>query len=262
MIRFVESTADKGDAWAAWQATPWGRIRYSVITETLRRTLSTLGKPELRILDVGGADGADSIPLASQGHEVTVLDRSASMLARAFQRAASSRVSPAVRLVQGDLGDLPTLGLGTYDLVLCHNVLQYQSDPAHAIAAIAPNVRSSGLVSLMCPNPAGDVLGAAIRLEDPARAAALLDAPTLESRTFATSVLSVEASNAVDLLERGGFEVIATYGILAVTTYIANDARKHESDFYRDLEALELALCDREPYVRTARFWQLVARKQ
>ena len=224
MIRIVESTAD--NAWAAWQATPWGRMRYRVMAETLRRTLSTLGRPELRILDVGGADGADSIPLAGQGHEVTVLDTSPSMLARALQRAESSQVSPSVRVVQGELDDLPNLGLGKFDLILCHNVLQYQPDPAEAIAAIAPSVKASGVVSLMCPNPAGDVLGAAIRLEDPSRATALIDAPTLESLTFATSVLRVEASNTEDLIERGGFNVIATYGLLAVTTYIANDARQ------------------------------------
>ena len=262
MIRLVESVADNGDAWAAWQDTPWGRIRYRVMTETLRRTVSTLGMSELRILDIGGADGADSIPLASHGHEVTVLDRSLSMLARALQRAESSRVSPAVRVVQGELDDLPNLGLGVYDLVLCHNVLQYLPNPAEAIASIAPSVRSSGIVSLMCPNPAGDVLGAAIRLEDPARATVLIDAATLESLTFGTSVQRIEASHAADLIERCGFDVIATYGLLAATTYIANDARKYESEFYRDLEALELTLCDREPYVRTARFWQLVAQKE
>lgn len=39
------------------------------------------------------------------------------------------------------------------------------------------------------------------------------------------------------------------------------DARKHDPAFHADLERLELALCDREPYVRTARMWQVVARR-
>lgn len=262
MIRLVGSDGDVDEAWAAWQATPWGRIRYRVMAETLRRALSVLGEPGLRILDIGGADGADCIPLAVQGHQVTVLDKSPALLARARERAESSAVGSTVRTVQAELDDLPGSGLGLFDLVLCHNVLQYHPDPAAAIAAIAPSVRSSGLVSLMCPNPAADVLGAAIRLEDPERAMALIGADTAESVTFAMSVLRVELPRAVEGVTQHDFDIVATYGLLAVTTYIANDGRKYEADFYRELEALELALCDREPYVQTARFWQLVARKR
>jgi S-adenosylmethionine-dependent methyltransferase len=61
MIRFVGSDDDVGEAWAAWQTTPWGRIRYRVMAETLGRALSVLGEPALRILDIGGADGADGL---------------------------------------------------------------------------------------------------------------------------------------------------------------------------------------------------------
>ena len=114
----------------------------------------------------------------------------------------------------------------------------------------------------MCPNPAADVLGAAIRLEDPERAMALIGADTARaSRSLClfcgwNSRVPWRGSRSMD------FDIVATYGLLAVTTYIANDGRKYEADFYRELEALELALCDREPYVQTARFWQLVARKR
>jgi hypothetical protein len=30
------------DAWRAWQRTPWGRIRYRVVAETLARTCAGL----------------------------------------------------------------------------------------------------------------------------------------------------------------------------------------------------------------------------
>jgi S-adenosylmethionine-dependent methyltransferase len=42
---------------------------------------------------------------------------------------------------------------------------------------------------------------------------------------------------------------------------IADDERKSEPDFYAQLLELELLLCEREPYWRTARFWQLTARR-
>lgn len=55
--------------------------------------------------------------------------------------------------------------------------------------------------------------------------------------------------------------MVARFGIRCVTDYIADDARKHDPDFYADLEQLELALCDREPFLRTARMWQLIGRR-
>jgi S-adenosylmethionine-dependent methyltransferase len=41
---------------------------------------------------------------------------------------------------------------------------------------------------------------------------------------------------------------------------IADDERKADPDFFERLLELELLLCEREPYWRTARFWQLTAR--
>lgn len=113
----------------------------------------------------------------------------------------------------------------------------------------------------MCPNPAGDVLTAAVRMEDPSRALRLVSAESVQSVTFGAFVERIESTHIARLLARQGCDVVARYGLLTVTAYIANDERKFEPDFYRDLEALELQLCDREPYVGSARMWQLVARR-
>ena len=63
-------------AWQEYTATPWARIRYAVVAETLRRNLDALDQERLRVLDVGGGDGLDALPLARAGHDVTMLDPS------------------------------------------------------------------------------------------------------------------------------------------------------------------------------------------
>lgn len=260
----VHETGALGDhdvAWLAWQGAPWGRIRYRVAAETIQRTISSMGVGALRVLDVGGADAADSVPLASAGHHVTVLDPSASLLGLAHSRAASAGVAERLQTAQGGLDDLFTLGLGEFDLVLCHNVMHYHPDSARSAEALATSVRHGGMVSVMCPNPASDVLATAIRLEDPAGALMLLDADSVPSVTFETNVRRVEANDIASLLTERGFDAIALYGLLVVTPYIANEERKLEPDFFEDLETLEVALCDREPYIMSARIWQLVARR-
>ena len=239
--------------WRGWQESPWGRIRYRVVAETLGRTCASLGEAPLRVLDIGGGDGGDAAPLADAGHDVTVLDQSEELL-----ELARSRVN--VRTVRADLEDLPSLGLGQFDLVLCHNVIQYRPDTASVVAVLAGAVADGGAISLMAPNPPAEVLAAAVRRTDLVEAAELVDAPTIRTKTFGQSVRRVGADEAIDALRAAGFPAVARYGIRCVTDFIADDDRKHEPAFYDDLEALELTLCDREPFVRTARMWQLVAR--
>jgi len=242
-------------AWRAWQDSPWGRIRYRVAAETLARTCASLGPGPLRVLDVGGGDGGDATPLADAGHDVTVLDQSEELLTQARSRAGLATLC-------SDLDDLPALGLGTFDLVLCHNVIQYRPDTASVIRVLASVVADGGAISLMAPNPPAEVLAAAIRRTDLHEAAELVDAQTIRTKTFNEHVRRVSTEEATDALGDAGFPDVTRYGIRCVTDYIADDDRKHEPDFYADLEALELTLCDREPYVRTARIWQLVARRR
>ena len=53
-------------AWADYTASPWARLRYAVVAKTLTESLARLG-PRLRIIDVGGGDALDSLPLAAAG---------------------------------------------------------------------------------------------------------------------------------------------------------------------------------------------------
>ena len=68
------------DAWRAWQQTPWGRIRYRVVTETLRRTCSTSAPDRCACSMSGAPTAVTHVPLAEAGHDVTVLDYSAPLL--------------------------------------------------------------------------------------------------------------------------------------------------------------------------------------
>lgn len=251
---------DHLSAWQAWQQAPWGRLRYRVVAETLRRTCALLGEGPVRVLDAGGGDGTDAVALALQGHDVTVADFSAELLGLARDAAEAAGAANRLRTVEADLDALPD-GLGPYDLVLCHNVLHYRADPLPTIDALLERLAPGGAISLICPNPASDVLVAAVRRLEPAAALAVLEAPTVATQTFGEDVLRVDPDRIAVALAERGIPVVARYGIRVVTDLIADDARKSEPEFYADLERLELALCDREPFVRTARMWQLVGRR-
>lgn len=249
------------DSWHAWQRTPWGRIRYRVVAETLRRACADLGPAPLRVLDVGGGDGVDAVPLAEAGHHVTIVDYSQRLLEEARAAAGEHRVADRFSTVHADLADLAAAGLDTFDLVLCHNVVQYQQDTTALVSSLVHHVNSHGALSMMAVNPPSDVLTAAIREADLSQATQMLTASTTQARTFGHEVRRVPPGEVEAALNAFGFRVLGRYGIRVVVDYIADDARKHDAEFYRELEQLELALCDQEPYLRTARLWQLVARR-
>ncbi|GAB7191157.1 tRNA uridine 5-oxyacetic acid(34) methyltransferase CmoM [Kineococcus sp. NUM-3379] len=255
---------DRTSAWEAWQGEPWGRLRYSLVATTTARALAHLPGP-LRVIDVGGGDGADSLPLARAGHSVTVLDFSRPLLDTAAAAAQAAGLAERVRTVHAGIDDLPGLRIdgepvtGAFDAVLCHNVVHYRADLRATVAALAGLLRPGGVVSLIAPNPAMDVLVAAVRRTDPEAALAVLDSPTVHSVTFDHPMRRVEAVAAEAALAAAGCTVEHRFGIRCVMDLIADDEIKHDPGFYRRLEELELALCDREPYRHTARFWQLTA---
>ena len=256
---------DRAAEWASWQRSPWGRLRYDVVRETTARAIGALPGP-LRVIDVGGGDGADSLPLAEAGHDVTVLDVAPELLAQAQGAAGTRGATGHVQVVCADLDDLiqdpGAVRLGTFDVVLCHNVLQYRADIPATVRFLTGLARSGGVVSVMAPNPAMDVLSAAVRRLDPVRARAVLDSPTVHGETFDHPMQRLEAATVERVLADAGWTVAHRFGIRCVMDLIADDERKSEPGFYDDLLGLELLLCEREPFWRTARFWQLTAHRE
>ncbi|WP_337059441.1 class I SAM-dependent methyltransferase [Kineococcus sp. G2] len=267
-----EDARREAAAWATWQESPWGRLRYRVLAALLRERCARLGPAPLRVLDAGGGDGRDALQLALAGHEVTVLDTSADVLGAARAAAAAAGVGDRVRTVAADLEDLTALaaltrhragGSGSFDVVLCHDVLQHRGSLAQVgadVAVLASSLRPGGLLSLMAPNPAADVLTAALR-DGPAQAWVLLDAERGADPGTGRSVLRLDPAVVEAAAVDAGCEVDGRAGVLTVTTLL-EEAQRTDERVVADLEELEVELGRREEFRRTARFWHLVARRR
>ncbi len=136
-------------------------VRTIVVRDVLRDVVAELtaasGRARLDIIDAGGGTGGFAVPLAGQGHLVTVIDPSPDSLAAAQRRAAEMAVP--LHAVQGDASDLADLvGERSADLVLCHSVLEYVDSPAAAMAAIAAVLRPGGAASVLASSAVATVL--------------------------------------------------------------------------------------------------------
>jgi S-adenosylmethionine-dependent methyltransferase len=230
-----------------WQESPWARLRYIVTEANLRRHLDPTPQ---RVLDIAGGSGLDAVRLAARGHEVTVLDPAGAMLRSAKEHAEAFDVADRLHVVQACAEDVPELfGQDDFDVVLCHNLLQYVEDPAAVLAAVTAPLRTGGLLSVLAPNPDAEPLRIAIRDLDPDRALLRLDAtPVTAARTT------------VHLTELG-FGLVLRYGVGCVCDLIADDDVKQDAEFFAELERLELAMADRMPYLLTARYFHLLAHR-
>jgi len=132
-------------------ATAKGQIRLAV----LARDLAPLYEQQqpLRVLDVGGGIGQFSEYFARHGHHVTHTDIAEDMVTAARQRHQEAELSDRYTYHCASLQDLPELLKGqTFDIVLCHAVLEWLATPADALPLLKQLLEPQGLLSLMFYN--------------------------------------------------------------------------------------------------------------
>jgi S-adenosylmethionine-dependent methyltransferase len=226
------------------QQRPLERLRYSVTEANLLRHFAS---GQQRVLDVAGGNGVEAVRLAALGHEVTVLDPAGAMLSTAIETADALDVADRLHVVQAGALDAPEVFAGhEFDVVLCHNLLQYVDEPGDVLHAVITPLRADGLLSVLGPNADFDPMHAAVRSLDPAGAVRSLanEAPVGEL---------------VALLAGFGVEEVVRYGVRCVSDLLPEV--DPDPAFLDELERLELALSDRMPQLLTARYFHLVARR-
>lgn len=217
------------------------------------------GRP-LRVLDVGGGSGNFAVPLARLGHDVTVVDPSADALATLQRRAGTAGVGERVRGVQGDgdrlhqLLDLQEHTEGTYDLALCHSVLEVVDDPAATLRQIAGALRPGGQVSVATVNRAGAVLARALA-GHPVEALALLEDRDPAPGRARPARRRFAPADLLALVEGAGL-VPGTWRGVSVVADLLGAASGADPDAVR---RLELALAETSPYRDVATGLHLLA---
>jgi S-adenosylmethionine-dependent methyltransferase len=104
----------------------------------------------LKILDFGGGDGRDAIWLAGMGNQVTLLDESPEMLAKAEDAVKRTQliVRKHITLCPGNLGVLAADK--DFDVILSHGVLMYEvDDPLGQLQGLASRLKTNGILSLL-----------------------------------------------------------------------------------------------------------------
>jgi S-adenosylmethionine-dependent methyltransferase len=245
--------------YAAYLKTPPGRIRSELAWENVRRSLPRNGS-KYRALDVGGGTGFASVQLARMGFHVTLLDGSEEMLRIAREQAEAGPARERISFCRANAGQLPELfDAGSFDVVVCHNLLEYVERPSATVRDISHVLRKDGMLSILVRNRAGEVLRAAIKSGDWELATANLSAETVVDSLYGESVRVFALEEVRDLLTQAGLEVVAEHGVRVFFDYTHLENLTDAS--YSQMFELESALGARPEFVAIARYIQVIARR-
>jgi S-adenosylmethionine-dependent methyltransferase len=247
--------------YVAYLDTPEGRLRTALAFANLEDFLpqSQVEKP-LSALDVGCGAGATAVRLARLGMHVTLLDSSSAMLAIAKRNAQEAGVTDKVAVQQGDATLLTNLfRTASFDVILCHNVLEYLDDPIAVLCAAARALRdSSAILSVLVRNRAGEVFKAAIQAGDLAVAENNLTAEWGQESLYGGRVRLFTSDSLHAMLKTASLAMIAERGVRVLVDYLPPRISR-SAEFERIFE-LERKLSSRPEYSSVARYTQCFAR--
>jgi S-adenosylmethionine-dependent methyltransferase len=248
------------DKYAAYLETPEGRLRSDLSFDNLQEFIPLQAKASLCALDLGCGTGATAVRLARLGIHVTLLDSSPAMLDIAQRAAREAGVTEKIALQHGDAEQLANLfGAAWFDVILCHNVLEYLDDPVAVLCAAARALRdSSAILSILVRNRAGEVFKAAIQAGDLANAENNLTAEWGQESLYGGRVRLFTSESLQAMLRAASLAVIAERGVRVLADYLPS--RISRSAEYEQILELERKLGSRPEYAAVARYTQCFAR--
>src|SRR5208283_4946761 len=247
--------------YAAYLETPEGRLRSDLAFANLHDFLPLQAEQPLRALDLGCGTGATAVRLARLGIHVTAVDCSAAMLDIAQRAAFEGGVAEKIVVKHGEAAELASLfPARSFDVILCHNILEYVDDPGAVLRDAARALRgSSAIVSVLVRTQAGEVLKAAIQAGDLEEAENGLMAEWGEESLYGGRVRLFRNDSMQRMLKAASLALIVERGVRVLADYLP-PAVSRDAEYQRILE-LERRLGMRREFAAVARYRQCLARR-
>lgn len=223
-------------------STPWGKMFYRLVW----RHLNCHGQ---RILDFGSGFGVTADRLAAH-NEVTAVEPNEEMLAHRFRTHEYTQLTGGIEQLAG----LPD---GAFDVIVCHNVMEYMEERRPLLDEFYRLLKPDGYLSVVKHNKAGKIMQKAVFEYKIEEAMALLDGDSGVSANFGT--VSEYDNSALTEYGAGHFAIENIYGVRMFYGLQSNEW-KTEADWLDKMYALE---CEAEeiPAFRDIAFFQHVILK-
>lgn len=249
------------DKYAAYLETPEGRLRSDLAFANLHDFLPQQAERPLRALDLGCGTGATAVRLARLGIQVTAVDCSAAMLDIAQRAAHEAGVAEKIVVQHCEAAQLAgSFPAHSFDVILCHNILEYIDDPGAVLRDAARALQDSfAIISVLVRTQAGEVLKAAIRTGDLEGAVNDLTAEWGDESLYGGRVRLFSNDYLQHVLTAASLTLIAERGVRVVADYLP-PAVSRDTEYQRILK-LERMLGMRPEFAAVARYKQCLVRR-
>jgi S-adenosylmethionine-dependent methyltransferase len=256
----LERFRSGAEKYAAYLETPEGRLRLDLAFANLQEFLPQ-ATGSLHVLDLGGGTGALGVRLAQLGFHVTLVDASLPMLNLAEHAAKEAGVTERIALKHGDAAQCANLfDAGSFDVILCHNILEFVDDPCAVLRSAARILRDpSSVISILVRNQSGEVLRAAIKDGDLAAAEDNLTAEWGSESLYEGRVRLFAAGSLQAMLLESSLAVTAERGVRVISDYLP--PRLPRDQEYERIFALERKLGRRPEFASVARYTHCLAHR-
>lgn len=244
-------------------ASSKGRLRLAILDRDIQAHCPHLNPAHpdfrpLQILDAGCGHAHVSLPLAQQGHQLTLCDISARLLDQARARFNAAEVGSHAYFHHGDIQSLaqttvvPATG---YDLVLCHAVMEWVADPQSLLTELVRLTRPGGWLSLMFFNRHSTVLRKLIRgyLDE-----ALRDQFAGKGQGL-TPINPLEPEQVYRWIEAEPVRAACCSGIRVFHDYMHKDVRDRRPE--EDILELEKRYSQVEPFCSLGRYMHVLMQR-
>lgn len=203
-----------------------------------------------KILDFGSGEGITANHFAEK-NDVTAIEPSKEMLSNAWKDYEYTQIV-------GDVNALSAFKNETFDMIICHNVLEYIDDKAAVIKSLARVLKKDGIISIVKHNRAGRVMQMAVLLDDFEKANAILDGKDSTASKFGT--IRYYEDNDITKWE----PQITISDIMGIRTFwdLQQNQQKHGDEAWQEkMLQLELRVSQMREYKNIAFFHHLLLKK-
>ncbi|VUW95799.1 Ubiquinone biosynthesis O-methyltransferase [Streptococcus constellatus] len=223
---------------------PWGKLYYDILFAQLAHIKNK------EVLDFGSGFGLVADFLA-QNNQVTAIEPNDEMIAERKQNFHYHQL-------QGSLEMLKDIPHARFDLIVCHNVLEYVDEPALYLAEFSRLLKKGGQISLVKHNEVGRIMQTVVFANDTNLALDFLSGKSYQSHSMGQAT----CYEITDVLQKADTELtVQDYQGIRIFYGLQDNAVKTAAAWREKMLEIELSVCQQSPYRDIAAFQHIWLQK-
>ena len=223
---------------------PWSKIFYKIVENQLRNVKG------LKVLDFGNGFGILSNSLAKD-NEVIGIEPNVEMVENRLQDNKYLQIT-------GGIDKLRELDSKSFDVIICHNVLEYALERIDIINEFHRIFKDDGFISIIKHYYNGKILQKVVFDNNVDDALSILNGGDRIAQSFG----KVNYYDNLDILKwKDGFIIDKTYGIRTFWALQQNNDIKYDLSWQNKMLKVELAVSEIDDFIKISFYNHLIIRK-